>query len=436
MQVSVETIGGLERRLTIGIPVDKIETEINARLQKAAPNVRLPGFRPGKVPMKVVRQRFGTGVRQEVLGELMNQTFYEAVEQEDIKPAGRPSIATKTDEQGFDFEYTATFEVYPEISVADLSQFKVTRAVAEVTPQDVDDTIQKLREQHGEWVKVERTAQHGDQVLIDYEGSKDGEPFDGGSAENSSLDLGSKRMIAGFEDSIAGMQAGDEKTLQLTFPEDYHAEELKGAAVEFKVKLNEVRERQAAELDAALFEKLGVTEGGEEQFRKEVQENMERELTSAIATNVKSQVMDAMIEAHDVQIPAALLSGEISALRQQSLQQFGAAAEQFDASLLPDELFSEQAQRRVKLGLILGEVIKQKEIKPNAEKVRTMIEEMASTYESPEEVINWYYGDKERLASVEGAALEEQVVDEILASAIVEEKSCSYQEALQQQHQQ
>ncbi len=261
MQVSVETIGGLERRLTIGIPVEKIDTEVNVRLQKAAPNVRLAGFRPGKVPMKVVRQRFGAGVRQEVLGELMNQTFYEAVEQEDIKPAGRPSIATKTDEQGFDFEYTATFEVYPEIGLTDLAQFKVTRAVAEVTDQDVDDTIVKLREQHGEWVAVERAAQEGDQVIIDYNGSKDGEPFDGGAAENSTLDLGSKRMIPGFEDGIAGMQVGDEKTLALSFPEDYHAEELKGAAVEFKVKLNEVREHHAAELDEALFEKLGVTEG-------------------------------------------------------------------------------------------------------------------------------------------------------------------------------
>ncbi len=405
------------------------------RLQKAAPNVKLPGFRPGKVPMKVVRQRFGTGVRQEVLGELMNKTFYEAVEQEDIKPAGRPSIATKTDEQGFDFEYTATFEVYPEISLTDLTQFKVTRAIAEVAPQDVDDTIQKLREQHGEWVVVERVAKQGDQVLIDYKGNKDGEPFDGGSAENSTLDLGSKRMIAGFEDGIAGMQAGEEKTLQLSFPDDYHAEELKGAAVEFEVKLNEVRERQAAELDAALFEKLGVADGSEEKFREEVQDNMQRELASAITAGVKSQVMDALLDAHDVQIPAALLTGEISTLRQQSLQQFGAAAEQFDASLLPDELFTEQAQRRVKLGLILGEVIKQKDIKPNAEKVRSMIEEMASTYESPEEVVNWYYGDQERLASVEGAALEEQVVDEILALATVDEKSCSYQEALQRQQQ-
>ncbi|MGI9284069.1 MAG: trigger factor [Pseudomonadales bacterium] len=436
MQVSVETIGGLERRLTIGIPVEKIDTEVNARLQKAAPNVRLAGFRPGKVPLKVVRQRFGAGVRQEVLGELMNQTFYEAVEQEDIKPAGRPNIATKTDEQGFDFEYTATFEVYPEIGLTDLSQFKVTRAVAEVTDEDVDDTILKLREQHGEWEPVERAAQEGDQVVIDYNGTKDGEPFDGGAAENSSLDLGSKRMIPGFEDGIAGMQVGDEKTLELSFPEDYHAEELKGAAVEFKVKLNEVREHHAAELDDALFEKLGVTEGGEEQFRKEVRENMDRELASAITANVKSQVMEALINAHDVQIPAALLSGEIDTLRQQSLQQFGAAAEQFDASLLPDELFNEQAQRRVKLGLILGEVIKQKDIKPNAEKVRTMIEDMAATYESPEEVINWHYSDQERLASVEAAALEEQVVDEILEVATVDEKSCSYQEALQAQQQQ
>ncbi len=435
MQVSVETIGGLERRLTIGIPIDKIDTEVNARLQKAAPNVRLAGFRPGKVPMQVVRQRFGAGVRQEVLSELMNQTFYEAVEQEQIKPAGRPSIATKTDEQGLDFEYTATFEVYPEIGLTDLSKLTVTRAVAGVTDQDVDNTILKLREQHGEWVRVERAAQEGDQVLIDYSGTKDGEPFAGGAADNSTLDLGSKRMIPGFEEGVAGLQAGEEKTLQLNFPDDYHAQELQGAAVEFEVKLHEVREHHSAELDDALFEKLGVTEGGEEQFRQEVRENMERELASAIKTNVKSQVMDALLDAHDVQLPAALLSSEISVLRQQSFQQFGAAAAQFDASLLPDELFAEQAQRRVKLGLILGEIIKQEDVQPHPDKVRTMIEDMAATYESPEEVINWHYSDQERLAAVESAALEEQVIDEILQQAVVNDDACSYQEALQAKQQ-
>lgn len=432
MQVSIQTTSGLERRLTVGVPAERIETEVDARLKKALANLRLDGFRPGKVPMKVARQRFGAGVRQEVLGEVMSESFYEAVSQEKLRPAGQPQIEAKNTQAGQDLEYIATFEVFPEIDVRDYSSIAISRPVAEVTEADVDKMVQTLREQQGTWETVDRPAQDGDQVNIDYTGTKDGEAFEGGSAEGSDLVLGSNRMISGFEDGIIGMSAGDEKTLSLTFPEDYHSEALKGAAVEFKVKVNSVSERKIAELNDELFEKFGVKEGGEQQFRKEVAENMARELKNAIKGKVKSQVMDALLACYDdLQIPQALEAQEITALRSQMLQQFGGASDKIDAkSLLPDEMFKEQAKKRVKLGLILNEYITKEEIKADPDKVKETIDNMASTYEDPEEVVNYYYGNQEQLQQVESMVIEDTVVETLLEQVQVTDTPCSYDEAI------
>ncbi|KAA1193143.1 trigger factor [Pseudohalioglobus sediminis] len=433
MQVSIETTSGLERRLTVGVPAARVDSEVDERLKKAAKNVKMPGFRPGKVPMKVMRQRFGAGVRQEVLGEVMSQSFQEAVVQENLRPAGQPSIEPKSLDAGKDLEYIATFEVFPEVEVADMEGFAVEKPVAEVTDEDVDNIIEVFRKQQGEWQAVERAAVEGDRVNISYVGTKDGEAFEGGSAEDSELELGSGRMIPGFEDGIVGMQAGDEKTLELTFPDEYHNEDLKGAAVEFKVTVNTVEEMVPAALNEELFEKYGVEEGGEEQFRKEVAENMARELKNAVDAKVKQQVMDAVIAAHEnVDIPRALIAQEVDALRNQMFQQFGGAAGQdLDLkSLLPDDMFTENAEKRVKLGLVLSELIKKLELKAEAERVRATIEEMASTYQEPEEVINWYYSNQEQLASVESKVLEDQVVEKLLEGAKIAEKACSYQEAI------
>ena len=436
MQVSIETTSGLERRLTVGVPATRVDQEVDVRLQKAAKNVRIPGFRPGKVPMKVMRQRFGAGVRQEVLGEVMSQSFQEAVVQEQLRPAGQPSIEPRNLEAGKDLEYVATFEVFPDVETVEMSGFDVERPQAEVADEDIDNIIEVFRKQRGSWEVVERAAQQGDKVVIDYNGTRDGEPFDGGSAEGSDLELGSGRMIPGFEDGIVGMSAGDEKTLSLTFPEDYHSDELKGAAVEFKVKLNSVTELQLAALDEELFQSYGVEAGGEEQFRKEVGENMARELKNAVTAKVKQQVMDAVIEHHDsLEVPRSLIAQETDALRQQMMQQFGGAAGAPDLdlkSLLPDDMFADNATRRVKLGLLLSEMISKFELTADADKVRETIEEMASTYEEPEEVINWYYSNQEQLASIESRVLEDQVVEKLLESANIVDKPCSYQEAIEQ----
>ncbi|MCB1695996.1 MAG: trigger factor [Pseudomonadales bacterium] len=435
MQVSIETTSGLERRLTVGVPAERIESEVNNRLQKAAGNVRLAGFRPGKVPMKVMRQRFGAGVRQEVLGEVMSRSFQEAVIQEKLRPAGQPSIEPKNLEEGKDLEYVATFEVFPEVEIVEIKGLEVEKPVAQVTDADVDNIIDVFRKQQGKWTVVERAAAAGDKVNIDYVGTRDGAAFDGGSASGSDLELGSGRMIPGFEEGVAGMVAGEEKTLQLSFPEDYHNEELKGAAVTFKVTLNSVQELVPAELNEELFAKYGVDDGGLDKFRSEVRQNMARELKNAVQGKIKQQVMEAVAVAHEsLEVPKALIAREVEALRDQMFQQFGGAAgKDLDLkSLLPDDMFRDNAERRVKLGLVLAELVGKLGLKVNADKVREAIEELASTYQDPEEVVNWYYSSQEQLASVESRVLEDQMVEKLLERANIIEKPCSYQEALAQ----
>jgi trigger factor len=293
--------------------------------------------------------------------------------------------------------------------------------------------IDIFRKQQGSWDAVERAAAEGDQVNINYAGTKDGEAFDGGTADNSDLELGSNSMIPGFEDGIVGLSAGDEKTLELSFPADYHNEDLKGAAVEFVVKVNVVNARTEAELNEEFFAKYGVSDNGEEGFRAEVKANMERELANATSNKVKTQVMDAVLAANEVDVPKALVAGEIETLRNQMFQQFGAGAENLDKSILPDDMFTEQAERRVRLGLLLGEVIKAEKISPDADKVRAKVEEIASTYQEPEQVVEYYYGNQEQLQAVESAVLEDQVVDTILAKATVTDSEESYEDVIAQQ---
>ena len=433
MRVSVETTSGLERRLTVGVPADRVDSAVNKRLQDAARNVRLPGFRPGRVPMKVMKQRFGAGVRQEVLGEVISQSFQEAVMSENLRPAGQPSIEARKMDAGQDVEYTATFEVFPSVEVNSIDDLSIEKPVAEVMEADIDDIVEVFRKQQGKLVTVERAAAEGDTVVIDFQGFRDGEAFDGGSGEGTTLELGSGRMIPGFEDGLIGAGPGDEKTLNLTFPEDYQSEELAGAAVEFKVQVKEVQELELAPVDDALFAQYGLAEGTEEDFRAEVKQNMERELRNAVEASVKSQVMDAIVAAHaELELPSALIAQEINAMRQQMFQQFGGAAPQdLDlTSILPDEMFSEQAERRVKLGLVVAEMISQYELSAEPAKVREAIEDIASTYQDPEEVINWYYSENEQLAGIESRVLEDAVVEKLLSTAAITEAECSYQDAL------
>ena len=432
MQVSVETTSGLERRLIVGVPAARIDSAVDSRLQNAARTIKLDGFRPGKVPMRVVRQRFGESVRMEVLGEVMNESFYEAIQQQGLKPAGRPNIEPKSLEAGKDVEFVATFEVFPEVEAKDYSSIEVKKPVSEITAADIDKMIENLRQQRAEWQSVERAAASGDKANIDYLGTKDGVAFDGGKAEGSDLELGSGRMIPGFEDGIVGMSAGEEKVLALSFPDDYHSEDLKGAAVEFKITVNSVSEKKLPELDEALFEAFGVKEGGEEAFRAEVEKNMARELKNATKSRIKNQVMEGVLAIHaDLQVPKALVSQEIDALRNQQMQQFGAMAEKLNAAdILPDELFRENAERRVKLGLVLNELISIEGIKAEEDKVRAALEEMAASFEDKDEIINWYMSNPQQLQQIEGMVIEEEVVEKLLEKSKVSEETLSYEEVM------
>jgi trigger factor len=314
-----------------------------------------------------------------------------------------------------------------------MKDFPIERPGAEVKAEDIDKIIESFRKEQGDWQEVERAAMLEDKANIDYVGTKDSEPFEGGSAQDHDLELGSGSMIPGFEDGIVGMKVGEQKTLSLSFPDDYHNEELKGAAVEFQVTLNRVTQLIPAEVDEELFAKYGVEQGGEEQFRKEVAQNMHRELKNAVQSKVKQQVMDAVLDAHQsLELPKALVDQEVSTMRGQMLQQFGGAGNQdLDLqTLLPDTMFSENAERRVKLGLVLAEFIARHELKADGEKVREAIEEMASTYETPQEVIDYYYSNQEQLSAVESKVLEDQVVEKLLESAKIAEKDCTYHDAV------
>ncbi|MEC7894701.1 MAG: trigger factor [Pseudomonadota bacterium] len=434
MQISVETTEGLERKLTIAIPVDRVDTAVNARLQEAAQTIRLNGFRQGKVPLKVVKNKFGKGVRQEVVGELMNQTYFEAIAQESLKPAGQPRIEPTSIDEGKDVEFVAVFEVYPEIELPNFAAIKAERLVAEVSENDIDEMIETLRKQRQTWVPVERAAADGDMVNIDYVGKKGGKEFQGGKAAGQNLVLGSERMIPGFENGVIGKVAGDEFSLQLKFPDEYHSEELAGAEVEFELKLNTVSEQSLPEVNEDFFKSFGVEEGGIEAFREEVTNNMQREMKTASRNKLKTTLMDALISDMEVTIPAALMSNEINQLKHQTVQQMG-GGQGFDPQNMPDDLFKEQAKRRVTLGLVLGEVISQQNIQADAGKVRAAVEELAATYESPEEVVKWYYSNEEQLKGIESSVLEDEVFDYIIEQAEVSDKEVSYQEVIEPESQ-
>lgn len=428
MQVSVETTSGLERRMTVGIPADRIESEVNKRLQQTASRAKVDGFRPGKVPMSVIRKRFGGSARQEVMGEVIQSSFYEAIMQEKLNPAGAPSVEPKELDEGKDFEYVATFEVYPEITLGDFSGITVERIESEVRDEDLENMLEILRKQNTQFAVVERAAETGDQLKVDFVGKVDGEPFQGGTASNTEIVLGSGRMIPGFEDGLIGAKAGDSVTLKVTFPEDYQNLELAGKPAEFDVIVHSVSAPGLPELDDEFFAKFGVEEGGIEAFRAEVRKNMERELRQAIKTKVKTQVMDGLLATNSIDVPKALVSSEIDRLREQAVQQFGGA--NIKPEQLPAELFEEQAKRRVSLGLVVAEVVKQNDITPDNDRVRAMVEELASAYQEPEQVVNWYYQNEQQLAEIQSVVLEEQVVDTVLQKAQVTSKQVPYEDAV------
>ena len=428
MQVSVENSGPLERRMTVEVPAERLDQEIENRLKSMARTVRIAGFRPGKVPFKVVRQRYGRQVQMEVANELMNSSFQEALNQEGLRPAGGPRIEPGEIEPGRDLEFTAVFEVYPEFELASLGEVEIERPVTEIGEADIDGMLDKLRRQRATWEPVERAAQQGDQVVIDFQGTLDGEPFEGGEGTDVSLELGSGRMIAGFEDGLVGLAPGEEKDLDLTFPEDYQSEALAGKAVKFHVRVKQVSAPRLPEIDADFAAALGVSEGGVEALREEVRKNMERELENARKAVLKDRAFEALIDKNPIEVPAALVEEETDRLAQDMQMQLGQQGQDFS---LPRELFQDKARRRVLLGLLIGEVVKANNIQVDQDRMRSLIESIAAGYEDPQEVIQWYYGNQEALSSAQTLVLEEQVMDWILEQAKVVDKPYSFEELIE-----
>jgi len=431
MQVSVETTQGLERRLTITVPAEKLDTEINNRLRHLAKTRRVDGFRPGKVPVSVIKRMFGAAVSQDVAHDMMQRNFVEAIIAEKLNPAGAPSFEPSAVKAGEDFQFSATFEVYPEFEVAGLDEIEIEKLVAEVTDADVDHMIETLRKQQATWEEVEREAALQDRVNIDFTGTVDGEEFPGGKAEGFDLELGSGRMIDGFEDGILGKKAGEEFTIEVTFPEEYHAEELKGKPAQFVIKLNKVQQRILPEVTADFVKLFGVEDGELDSLKAEVRKNMERELSQTLKNRVKEQALNALIEKNPVEVPAALIDQEVDVLRRQAVQRFGGDASKMPE--LPAELFKDEAERRVRIGLVLGEVIKQADLKVDEDRVNTLIDNAAAAYEDPQEVVDYYKNNQQLMDNMRNVAMEEQAIELVVEKAKVTEKQVAFDEIMNKQ---
>lgn len=430
MQVSVETTQGLERRLTISVPAETVDVEVKNRLRQVSKTQRIDGFRPGKVPASVIQKRFGKSVRQEVAGEIMQRNFVDAIIAEKINPAGRPSFVAKSNEDGKPLEFEATFEIYPEVELKDLEKIAVERPDVEVNDADLDEMFVTLQKQHQTWKENKRITKKGDKLTLDFNGRVDGEEFEGGKAEGFELELGAGRMIPGFEKEITGMKVGEEKTIKVTFPADYHAENLKGKEAEFDIVVHKTEGPILPEVNDEFAKLFGVEEGGVEALRTEVSKNMTRELTQAVKAKVKEQVIEGLLAGHEVGLPSALVAQEVDVLRQQAMQRFQGQMDPKNLPELPSEMFTEQAERRVKTGLLLGEVIKVNELKVDDAKVDELIATAASAYEDPKEVIEYYANNKELMQQMQNVALEEQAVEFLVEKAEVTSKKASFKDIM------
>jgi trigger factor len=427
MQVSIKTTSGLQRCMTIGVPAAEVEPKVTAELKKLAKGRRIDGFRPGKVPLAVIKRMFGQQARYEAVYQQMQQSFFQAVQEQALKLAGMPSFEPVVNEDGKDLEFKATFEVYPEVALGDFAELSIEQKTATVSDNDMEKMVETLRQQNTTWTETDAAAEDGDRVVIDFEGFVDGEAFEGGKAEGHTLTLGSGSMIPGFEAAIVGFVAGDEKTIDVNFPDDYHKEELKGKPAQFKITVQKVEKGELPEMNEAFFNTFGVETADEAEFRAEIRTNMDRELKRALRTLTKQQVIDALVASNEVDAPTPLIDQEIDRLRQQAVKQFGG---QMDASQLPAEIFKGQAEQRVKVGLLMNAAIEAADMKPSDEKVAELIEEIASTYQDPEQVREYYSSNAEQKSQIQSLALEDQLIEKVLAAATVSVVETSYEDVI------
>ncbi|WP_392560981.1 trigger factor [Orbus sturtevantii] len=431
MQVSVETTQGLGRRLTITIPSEDIQKAISKELVNTAKKVRIDGFRKGKVPLNIVEQRYGASILQDALSDLMQRNFIEAIIQEKINPAGSPTYIPTQYKQGENYPFTVEFEVYPQVEIKDLDKIEVEKPTVDIVDADIDVMIDTLRKQQGIWKEVTKEAQDQMRVVFDFLGTVDGEEFEGGKATDFALVLGQGRMIPGFEDAILGHKAGDSFDINVTFPEDYHVDNLKGKAAKFASTLKKVEELELPELTIDVIKRFGIADGSLDSLKAEVRKNMQRELKATIRNKIKAQVIDGLVKHNEIDVPSSLIEREIDVLRQQAMARFGNNAKQ--AAELPKELFEAEAKRRVLIGLLFSDIIENNKLKADDNRVKELIDEIATAYEDPKEVVAYYSKDKKALENLRSVALEDQVIDLLVEKAKVAEKSYSFAELMNQQ---
>ncbi|ACA31839.1 trigger factor [Histophilus somni] len=431
MSFNIETTQGLERRVNITVPSEAVEQAVREELKRVAKNARIDGFRKGKVPAQMIEKRFGASVRQDVLGDLLQKHFFNVMLENKVNLAGRPEFTVEQFEAGKELKFTATFEVYPEVQLQGLDKIKVEKPVVEISDADIDKMLDILRKQQATWIETQDVAKADDRVTIDFVGSVDGEEFEGGKSTDFVLAMGQGRMIPGFEEGIIGHKAGEQFEINVTFPETYHAENLKGKAAKFSITLKKVEVMQLPELTDEFVAKFGPNTKNVADLRNEIAKNMQRELKNALVSRIKTQVIDGLLEQNPIEVPTAAVEQEIEVLRNQAAQRFGGNAQQ--AAQLPRELFEEQAKRRVQVGLLFSEVISSNELKADEERVKAMIADIASAYEQPAEVIEYYSKNKELMNNIRNVVLEQQAVDAVLTKAQVTEKASSFDEVMNPQ---
>jgi trigger factor len=432
MQADLENLSALERRLSITLPASEIDTEVESRLKRLSQTVKMAGFRPGKVPLKVVAQHFGTQVRQEVLGDAMQKSFGEAVRRQNLKVAGPPRFDAKPlPKDAGDFQYSAVFEVYPEVAVGDIASAAIERPVLELGEAEIDKTIEIMRKQRLRFEPAARAAQNGDRVALDFRGAIAGAEFAGSSGKDQSVILGEGRLLPDFEGNVIGMKSGESKAFEVRFPDDYHGKEVAGKTARFDVTVKQIAAPRLPEVDAEFAKSLGVGDGDLAKMRAEVKLNLQREVKAKIKVRVKDRVMQALLDATRVETPRALVQMEAQRLLAAARQDLSARGVKVkDDTPMPADVFEKHAERRVNLGLILGELVKAHNLHPGPEQVRATVEAQAQSYERPEEVVKWFYASPERLRDIESMVLEDNVVAWALGVAKVTDQTVSFDELM------
>jgi len=433
MQVSVEQTSELSRKMTVSIPEEVIATQVEARLKSLAREVKIAGFRPGKVPQSVIKQRYAEKARNEVIAGLVQSSYFESLEQQKLNPAGEPHIELVNDKEGLTF--TADFEVYPQISLAGIEQAEAKRPVAHVEDADFAEMVEKLRTQHKVWSSVERASENSDRVTVHFSGVCEGENFTDGKVSDYPVEIGSNKMIPGFEDQLIGLQAGENKSFEVSFPTDYGNQKLAGKTATFEIEVVKVEAGVLPEIDVDFIKNYGIENGDIGAFNDDIRNNMERELEHALHAQLKTAVLDAVYEKLKPTVPNALVDQEIATM----MKPYAENAKKYKLTLedlnLPRDMFEEQAKRRVALGLILGEIIESNQIKIDEDRVRSTIEDLAKSYENPDEVVQWHYADKKRLNDIRQMVLENQTVDWIMTQIKIVEENLSFTDVMDKQRQ-